>query len=591
MSLSQDEINALLSGDEEEAAETEVEILSPEEIAAMLDDAVDADIITSDDVAEVTPSDTEAPAEVTAAEDADQDTSADALSAEEIAALLDSDDTVAGSDVEPGFIKDKEVAAESEQEDGGDSGIPDEVADIIDELVPVIESPEPEGKPTVIESSGVSVNPGALLEGEHSLDGMLTAQEIDIIGEIGNISMGAVATTMYTLLDRRVSITTPRVSIFQASKVLGVYETPFVVSSIEYVEGLDGRNLLVLKVEDSALITDLLLGGDGELEQPVELNELHLSAMSEIMNQMMGASSTALSKLFQRTVNISPPTSSQVDVGYDVCKVLGNVDLVTKISFDMEIEGLLRSELIQLVPYEISRELARVFIDDDKVVSPIKEKIATYPENAPAAASSFAASGTASAFASAVPVAGAAAAGAALGHNAGSQAAPPQPPADAPPAAPPYPPQTGNGQPPPPYPGAAYPVGQYPNAPYPPAPYPHAAYPHPSNAPYPQHPPSAGRVVDVHPVQFQPFDSPGASGEQKGIDLVYNIPLQVTVELGKTRKEISEILEFSTGTIVMLDKIAGDPVEIVVNGKLIARGEVVVIEENYGVRITGLISE
>lgn len=95
----------------------------------------------------------------------------------------------------------------------------------------------------------------------------------------------------------------------------------------------------------------------------------------------------------------------------------------------------------------------------------------------------------------------------------------------------------------------------------------------------------------MHPVQFQPFDSPGASGEQKGIDLVYNIPLQVTVELGKTRKEISEILEFSTGTIVMLDKIAGDPVEIVVNGKLIARGEVVVIEENYGVRITGLISE
>jgi len=96
--------------------------------------------------------------------------------------------------------------------------------------------------------------------------------------------------------------------------------------------------------------------------------------------------------------------------------------------------------------------------------------------------------------------------------------------------------------------------------------------------------------VDVHPIQFTPFDEPGPIGEAKGMDLVYNIPLQVTVELGKTKKEISEILEFSTGTIVVLDKIAGDPVEIVVNGKLIARGEVVVIDDNYGVRITDIIS-
>ena len=91
-------------------------------------------------------------------------------------------------------------------------------------------------------------------------------------------------------------------------------------------------------------------------------------------------------------------------------------------------------------------------------------------------------------------------------------------------------------------------------------------------------------------MQFQSFDTPGAPGEQRGIDLVYNIPLQVTVELGKTRKEISEILEFGTGTIVVLDKVAGDPVEIVVNGKLLARGEVVVIDENYGVRITDILN-
>jgi len=97
-------------------------------------------------------------------------------------------------------------------------------------------------------------------------------------------------------------------------------------------------------------------------------------------------------------------------------------------------------------------------------------------------------------------------------------------------------------------------------------------------------------MVDVHPMQFQSFDAQGPAGEQKGIDLVYNIPLQVTVELGKTKKEISEILEFGTGTVIVLDKIAGDPVEIVVNGKLIARGEVVVIDENYGVRITNILN-
>jgi len=103
-------------------------------------------------------------------------------------------------------------------------------------------------------------------------------------------------------------------------------------------------------------------------------------------------------------------------------------------------------------------------------------------------------------------------------------------------------------------------------------------------------PQQQGRLVDVHPMQFQAFDAPSPAGEAKGIDLVYNIPLQVTVELGKTKKEISEILEFNTGTIIVLDKIAGDPVEIVVNGKLIARGEVVVIDENYGVRITDILN-
>ena len=393
-----------------------------------------------------------------------------------------------------------------------------------------------------------------------TIDGMLNAEEIDILGEVGNISMGAVATTMYSLLDRRVSITTPRVSVYDAREVLSVYRIPFVVATIEYVEGIEGTNLLVLKIEDAALITDLLMGGDGKVEEPIELNEMHLSAMSEIMNQMMGASSTSLSKLLRTAINISPPKSSQVDVGFDVTAILGDIDMVTKISFDMEIEGLLKSELIQLIPYENSRSFAKRFMDVGMGVPS--------GESEPKAAAAPPPPPPRPAAPPPPPVA----------------AAPPQP--VAPPPPPPLPAPVADAYPAAPYPAAPYQQAPYPQSPYPQ--YPPAPYPQPYNMPYPQA--GQGRLVDVHPMQFQAFDSPGPVGETKGIDLVYNIPLQVTVELGKTKKEISEILEFSTGTIIVLDKIAGDPVEIVVNGKLIARGEVVVIDENYGVRITDILN-
>jgi len=502
MNLSQDEINALLPENHaDDAADAgSVDIMSPEAIAAMLDDAAPSAAFTEDD-------------------------SVDIMSPEAIAAMLD------GSP--------------------GDASAVEEV-DVLDDLLAQADISPPAAQS---DGEGLSHVVGK--------EGMLTAEEIDILGEIGNISMGAVATTMYSLLDRRVSITTPRVTVYDANEVLSVYRIPFVVATIEYVEGISGTNLLVLKVEDAALITDLLMGGDGVVEEPIELNEMHLSAMSEIMNQMMGASSTSLSKLLHKAVNISPPKSSQVDVGFDVTKLLGDVDMVTKISFDMEIEGLLKSELIQLVPYNASREFARQFMDVGMAV-PATEAETKKPAATTAAAPS-----------------------------------PPPPPPPPPPAPPAPSAQPAVASAPPPYPAQQQPPHQpdpyqqapYPQAPYAP-PYQQAPYPAAPYAPvaYPPQVAAAGRLVDVHPLQFQAFDAPTPSGGQGGIDLVYNIPLQVTVELGKTRKEISEILEFSTGTIVVLDKIAGDPVEIVVNGKLIARGEVVVIDESYGVRITDIIN-
>ena len=433
-----------------------------------------------------------------------------------------------------------------------------------------------------------------------SKEGLLTPEEIDILGEVGNISMGAVATTMYSLLDRRVSITTPCVNIYETKDVLSVYRIPFVVATIEYVEGISGNNLLVLKVEDAALITDLLMGGDGVVEQPIELNEMHLSAMSEIMNQMMGASSTSLSKLLRTPVNISPPRSSQVNVGFDVKSLLGDEELVTKISFAMEIEGLLKSELIQLLPYEVSREFAKRFMEAGMgISSDAPEAAAAGAAAKPAPSAAPSAKPAAAPAAAAAPAPAAAASAPALAKPEPPKApAAPQPPMQ-PPMQPPQPQPQPQPYAPYPQPGMDPQYAQYPQGAYPPAPYPYPPaappYPYPPAAPYPPSPypqPGAaqGRLVDVHPLQFQSFDAPSPAGEQKGIDLVYNIPLQVTVELGKTKKEISEILAFNMGTIVVLDKIAGDPVEIVVNGKLIARGEVVVIDDSYGVRITDIIN-
>ncbi|MCL2046236.1 MAG: flagellar motor switch phosphatase FliY [Oscillospiraceae bacterium] len=494
MSLSQDEVNALLSGDDSDESEA-VEIMSPEDIEAMLDSSAMAD--ESDDDFDTT--------------------AAQTLSEEEVAAML-------------------EVSGDGEVEEESDDLDLDELFDRLEEDAPLSYGVDRDGTQYAAK------------------EGLLNHVEIDILGEVGNISMGAVATTMYSLLDRRVSITTPQVSVFDAKEVLTVYKIPFVVATIEYVEGITGNNLLVLKVEDAALITDLLMGGTGEIDGVVELNEMHLSAMSEIMNQMMGASSTSLSKLLGKPVNISPPKSSQVDVGFDVTTVLGDIEMVTKISFDMEIEGLLKSELIQLMPYDVSRDFAKLFMD-------VGINIPSSEGAANAAASASNASATA---------------------GAPEVSAPQQvqmPEAFAAPAP------------------AAVPAGQaeqMPAAAY--APPPEQQQPYPGQAPYPAAPyapsayPAQGRLVDVHPVQFQSFDSGGMASAVSGMELVYNIPLQVTVELGKTRKEISEILEFGTGTIVVLDKIAGDPVEIVVNGKLIARGEVVVIDENYGVRITDIIN-
>lgn len=220
------------------------------------------------------------------------------------------------------------------------------------------EKPEDNNSQQINESMGASYAPEGV-----SSEYTLTEYERDTLGEVGNMCMGAVATTMYTLLDRRVSITTPRVSIHTTKEVLLDYSIPFVLVEVQYTSGIEGKNLLLLKEPDAALITDLLMGGEGKIEEPVVLNEMHMSAISEIMNQMIGASATALAKLLHIPVNISPPLSDRVEVHADLTETLDHSQVVVKISFDMVIEGLLESQLIQLIPYDFARNLAKKLMD------------------------------------------------------------------------------------------------------------------------------------------------------------------------------------------------------------------------------------
>ncbi len=352
---------------------------------------------------------------------------------------------------------------------------------------------------------------------EYNVSDYLNEVEVDLLGEIGNICMGSVATTMYTLLDRRTNITTPKVEIFAISDVIKAYRVPFIMVDVEYVKGIAGKNLLMLKESDAMLITDILMGGEGVVDAETELTELHMSAINEIMNQMIASSATALSKILGEVVDISPPNATYVGLDSDVGQFLTDIEMVIKISFDMEIEGLLKSQLLQIMPYKVGLDLAEKFMEAER-----------------------------------------------LAAEAAAASTPPPPPAPAAPSAAPAP-------------AAA------PSAAPAPAPAPAAA----AAAPPPR---ATAPPVDVHPANYASFDVAANQlyPDDGGLGLVSDIPLQVSVELGKTQKTISEILEFGIGTIVVLDKIAGEHVDIMVNGKLIASGEVVVIDENYGVRITDL---
>ncbi len=358
-------------------------------------------------------------------------------------------------------------------------------------------------------------------------ESLLNDTEKDAIGEVANISMGSSATTLYSLVNQKVNITTPQVELANWENVINNYERPCVFIQIKYTVGLDGTNILILKEHDVMVITDLMMGGDGT-NTDGEIGELQLSAISEAMNQMMGAAATSLSTMINQKVDISPPQATLLDMinddPSDIAEFLTGT--FVKISFKMQVGDLVDSTLMQLYPIDFAKTLKDTVITGDAG--------STEPEPAPAPA-----------------------------------------PAPAPEPMPAAAPQPMPGMDPSmmaagPMPQMAMPQMQM-------------AMPQMQMAPQMMN-------MNIQPAQFQTFAGGTtimAGGENIGI--IKDVPLEVTVELGRTAKPIADILDFAPGTIIELDKVAGEPVDVLVNGKFVAKGEVVVIEESFGVRVTEIV--
>ena len=392
----------------------------------------------------------------------------------------------------------------------------------------------------------------------------LTDEQKDAIGEISNISMGTAATTLSTLLNQTVNITTPKVTYMNWQELADSYDKPCVFLQISYTSGLDGNNVLVLKERDVKIITDLMMGGPGNVsDEPI--GELHLSAIGEAMNQMMGSAATSMSSMLGKKIDISPPIANLVDLNDNNKKDIPEFlqKRFVKVSFRMTIGTLIDSEIMQLYPFDFARHLYETFMHDavSGMTTSTKEAQPEQQASEPAPQPQ--------------PV-----------QQPAPQPQPVQQPAPQPqPVQQPTPqPQQMAGAVPPQ--GYAMPPQGYA---MPPQGY---AMPPQGYAMPPQGyamPSQNYENVNVQPASFQPFTGGNALPGHENIDLIMDVPLEVTVELGRTTKSIKEILEFAPGTIVELNKIAGEPIDVLVNGKYVAKGEVVVIEESFGVKITEIV--
>lgn len=344
-------------------------------------------------------------------------------------------------------------------------------------------------------------------------DENITDMEKDTLGEIGNISMGTAATTLSTLLNRKVNITTPKVEVTTTGELSVEYPIPFVAVDVKYKEGLEGSNVLIIKENDVKIITDMMMGNEINVDR--ELSDLDLSAISEVMNQMMGSAVTSLSEMFSKRIDIEPPKSykfafSECEEELEVLKTDGPI---IKVSFEMIVEDLIDSEFMQLIPIYFGQELVENLVESSDYGNE-SDEITDLDMNLELEDNymmhevdnkNLSTIGTSST------------------NFSGTK----------------------------------------------------------ENS-------IDSEQIIVRKPKFETFDNTSQSNHKESIDLVGDIPVELTVELGRTTRKIGEILEYGQGTVIELDKLVGEPLNVYANGKFIAKGEVVVIDDNFGIRITSI---
>lgn len=339
----------------------------------------------------------------------------------------------------------------------------------------------------------------------------ISETEKDLLGEIGNISMGSASTALYQLINKQVNITTPKVRITTLREIKEEFKYPNIILDVKYISGITGRNILIMQTKDAAVIANLMMGGDGQVSTS-HLSEIDISAVQEAMNQMIGSAATSMATMFSREVNISPPKSKIWEsMEQTITENIPENEQIVEVCFDLKIEGLLQSNMMQILPIDTAKKIVSIMMGEEEIKEETKDKIVN--EELPSTTY--------------------------INEN-------------------------------------QFDINNFLNA--------EEAITESFNEKKNEN------SIEVHGASFETLIQGEVSEPNRNIDLILDVPLDISVVLGRTKKSIKDILDLSTGSLIELDKLAEEPVEILVNGKKIAFGEVVVVDENFGVRITSIVS-
>jgi flagellar motor switch protein FliN/FliY len=349
----------------------------------------------------------------------------------------------------------------------------------------------------------------------------ITETDKDLLGEIGNICMGSASTALYQLINQQVNITTPVVSVTTLREIKEGFEAPSVVLDIKYIAGIIGRNILIIKISDGLVISNLMMGGDGVVTDTHDLSEIEISAVSEAMNQMIGSAATSMATMFRRRVDISPPTAKVVrDKTNPISDEISEDEPIVKVSFKMTIGDIIDSNIMQIFPIKTAKNIVSIMTGQDTVEEVPKVEAAKPTQSQPIENKEI--------------------------YEKPDVAMQQQ-----------YQTEPQYQQ----QPQYEYQQQQYQQ---------------------PQQPMQRmQQPIEVHQAAFEPLVPQSNVPPIRNIDLILDVPLDISVVLGRTKKSIQEILNLGAGSLIELDKLAEEPVEILVNGKQIALGEVVVVDENF----------